>query len=768
MKFPVGRLAMSVSVLFGGSVPFAVNAASQVSVVNLSLESKIEAPRWMYDSKLKVRGAPLINYMIAAKKALMAKDRARCLPALAKSYALGKSLGPWIAWNQLQCAALPDKKGNVSTSALSAAIARVDGQPHWMLNGPAANLLRGAYVSALLTLTEQLIKTDRSAAWKNVNKLQVIHSWLNADERARVYSWAGELAFVEQNLLAAQEFLQRSLSEKDNADLREKIESIRRTLLAGKHPAGTVEKGAEKTAKINEDIGISEDEKEIFARMNRSMDAQDYVSAVEDGLELIEKFPGSRRALDASDRVLEIYLSVSNRSEDKFRHVRETIVRTMLNADSGRLARWANSAYQRGNYADALNLAERSYTKYAGNPESTKILLLAGKAALASGEQGEAVTMFERLVKQHGGTPEAVEAIFHLGLLQYRNKHWSQAAAEFERLLAITNNKDYEYRALYWQWRAHQKLDPSKAAPYAEPLMTKYPLTYYGLRATAETNGGQLELPNAKVSAKADFHFLEADRLAWERLIMLLKAGWFKEADRELETLPDAQSTDERLVRAKLLAAAMRYDLATQTLNKAFDENPDLQQLSVLKIVFPHEYDAWISRESKGLGVGANWIRALIRQESSFRPEAKSSSGALGVMQLLPLTGQELAREFKVKDFTLPDTLFDPDINIRLGSTYLARMIHNFNGNVPLALAAYNAGPSRLRRWMAARKDITPLDNANSSAPEVEVWIDELPWDETSFYVKSVLRNWLIYRLLDGSKVAVGEPIWLDAKPAPR
>jgi soluble lytic murein transglycosylase len=137
-------------------------------------------------------------------------------------------------------------------------------------------------------------------------------------------------------------------------------------------------------------------------------------------------------------------------------------------------------------------------------------------------------------------------------------------------------------------------------------------------------------------------------------------------------------------------------------------------------------------------------------------------------MQLLPMTGQELAHDFKIKDYSVPESLYDPDINIKLGSNYLARMIHNFNGNVPLAVAAYNAGPTRLRRWMAARKDITPLENANTSSPEVEVWIDELPWDETSFYVKAVLRNWMIYRLLDGSKVTMSEPIWLDAKPAPR
>ncbi len=68
---------------------------------------------------------------------------------------------------------------------------------------------------------------------------------------------------------------------------------------------------------------------------------------------------------------------------------------------------------------------------------------------------------------------------------------------------------------------------------------------------------------------------------------------------------------------------------------------------------------------------------------------------------------------------------------------------------------------------VGSRKDVSPLEIAPTSAPEVEVWVDELPWDETSFYVKAILRNWMIYKLLDGSKLTLSEPIWVDAKPNP-
>ena len=752
--------------LISAMVPGCVFAAAGVTVTSLSLDQNIEAPRWMFDPKAKIKGGALIELMVEAKKALLAKDRARCLTALQKAVGLGKSLGPWLAWNQLQCAQLKDKKGGVSIEALTAVVNKIDGQPKWLLYGPPAGPLKSAYVSALLALAEVQSKNDRRAAWKTVDKLQQVKNWLTSEERANVYRWAGELAFIEQNLQSAAEFLSRSLSEKENSELRDKMESIKSSLLGNKKALVAPGKPA---ATGNEDLGISDDEKEIFTRMNRAYDSQDYVSAIEDGIELIQKFPGSRRSSEATDRVLDIYLSVSGKTEEKFRHVRETVVREMLKADAGRLHRWANNAYARGNYVDALNLSEKAYIKYDGQSEGTKALLLAGRSALASGEYDDANAHLELLLKKHGGTPEAAEAAFRLGLLQYRNRRYPQAAAFFERLLALgAGSKDFEYRALYWQWRAQQKIDKEKSAGFAMPLLTRFPLSYYGLRAQAELNGGQLELKNGPVAVKAEFRLLDSERLAWERLMILSKAGWLKEAEKEIEALPDAQNEEERVIRARLWAAALRYDNAVQNINKAMDANPELMQIPVLKIVFPYEYSNWIARESKDRGVGEDWIRSLIRQESTFRPDAKSSSAAMGVMQLLPATAQELVRDLKIRDFQVPESLYDPDINIKLGSTYLARMIKNFNGNIPLALAAYNAGPTRLRRWLNARKDLGGLEATNSSAPEVELWMDELPWDETSFYVKAILRNWLIYRLLDGSKVALSEPIWVDAKPVAR
>ena len=119
---------------------------------------------------------------------------------------------------------------------------------------------------------------------------------------------------------------------------------------------------------------MSDEEKEVYSRMTHAIDSQDYVSAIEDGIELIQKFPGSRRASEAADRILDIYLSVSNRTEEKFRHVHESVVREMLKVDAARHRALGEQCLCPAKLSDALTLPKKAYTKYDGQPESTKCL----------------------------------------------------------------------------------------------------------------------------------------------------------------------------------------------------------------------------------------------------------------------------------------------------------------------------------------------------------------------------------------------------------
>ncbi|MYK69511.1 MAG: lytic transglycosylase domain-containing protein, partial [Gammaproteobacteria bacterium] len=131
-------------------------------------------------------------------------------------------------------------------------------------------------------------------------------------------------------------------------------------------------------------------------------------------------------------------------------------------------------------------------------------------------------------------------------------------------------------------------------------------------------------------------------------------------------------------------------------------------------------------------------MAALMRQESAFDAEIVSSAGAVGLMQVMPETGRELALREGPRPFS-PAALRVADVNLHLGSRYLAQMLARYDGQLPLVLSAYNAGPSRANRWRRLPE-----------ASDLQRFTERIPFFETRNYVKSVERNLRVYRWLYG------------------
>jgi soluble lytic murein transglycosylase len=146
---------------------------------------------------------------------------------------------------------------------------------------------------------------------------------------------------------------------------------------------------------------------------------------------------------------------------------------------------------------------------------------------------------------------------------------------------------------------------------------------------------------------------------------------------------------------------------------------------------FPIAYaDTFISH-ARRVNIPVQWSLAIARQESSFMTDAKSSAGALGVMQLMPATAKQVAAKIGVS-YASDKSLTSPDLNIRLGTNYLGQMLRKFDNNRILASAAYNAGPGRVSQWL------------NPNVP-FDVWIEVIPFTETRNYVQNVLMFSSIY-----------------------
>ncbi len=151
-----------------------------------------------------------------------------------------------------------------------------------------------------------------------------------------------------------------------------------------------------------------------------------------------------------------------------------------------------------------------------------------------------------------------------------------------------------------------------------------------------------------------------------------------------------------------------------------------------LELRFPLEYRPWIEKQAATRKLDSAWVFAVVRQESAFLSDARSSAGALGLMQLMPNTARSVAQSLG-KGSPRKTDLFKPSINISYGTAYLRRVMDAFGQHPVLATAAYNAGPHRVRAWMP-----------ETSMP-ADIWVETVPFPETRGYLRHVLAYTIIY-----------------------
>lgn len=151
---------------------------------------------------------------------------------------------------------------------------------------------------------------------------------------------------------------------------------------------------------------------------------------------------------------------------------------------------------------------------------------------------------------------------------------------------------------------------------------------------------------------------------------------------------------------------------------------------------FPQAFKPWVTKYSDKAGVANEWVWSIMRAESLYKSDVISPVGAKGLLQIMPYTARNLARLAGDPEND-PPNLIDPETNIRLGSQYLARLKQKFKGSLPLAAAAYNAGPHRVEAWLV-----------NFGHLETDEFIEHIPFLETRNYVKKVVRNHTFYRRL--------------------
>jgi soluble lytic murein transglycosylase len=233
---------------------------------------------------------------------------------------------------------------------------------------------------------------------------------------------------------------------------------------------------------------------------------------------------------------------------------------------------------------------------------------------------------------------------------------------------------------------------------------------------------------------------------------LLHTLGLDADAERELADSEEvirrshAPRGDEALCRlyGKLAEAGRRYRVGQRAARwSELDRAPAADNRWLWECVYPRPYEPLVRAAESEKTLPTDLIYAVMRQESGFSPAVDSPAKAVGLLQLIPPTAANVARELSLEYDPL--LLSSPDYNIRLGAHYLRKVLQTFGDNVALGAAAYNAGPRAVSRWLDKGGEDLPLD----------IWVARIPYDETRNYVMRVIGNQARYAYLSGGESAV-------------
>jgi soluble lytic murein transglycosylase len=394
-------------------------------------------------------------------------------------------------------------------------------------------------------------------------------------------------------------------------------------------------------------------------------------------------------------------------------------------------------------------------------------------AQLRQGEgvYDEAAGLYEELQLKFPSSEDPDAALWYAGLARYRAGDVEKAVDNWQSLLENYPDSIYGPKTRYWLGKVGAKPQAPGAIGYWEQLLAEFPDTYYALRVQ-QLNAGEPLTATQLITTPVepppwDGAKFEAEILPWLR-------GWTEvPTGTESLTLPITVTQGPDLLRGQILlevglrgealplfervrssvnsdplalAALGRffrerglYGLAASCATRLADLWPegDIHDapLALRYLAYPLAYTDLLSAEAQSRGLDPLLLAALVRQESLFEPAAESQAGARGLTQVMPATGEEIAQDLGVKDFVVDD-LYRPSINVRFGAFYLASQMQRFDGQILVALAAYNAGPGNALQWL------------ESGGNDPDLFVEVITAVQSRLYLQGVYEQYAIYERL--------------------
>lgn len=401
---------------------------------------------------------------------------------------------------------------------------------------------------------------------------------------------------------------------------------------------------------------------------------------------------------------------------------------------------------RKGRVASASELLAKPIDSFARPDLWARERIILARRSLEDGLISTAYAM----VRDHGVKP--TNRVLYSGAEWYAGwvalQFLNEPAWAYDHFRNVYRNVSFPIsraRGAYWSGRAAAALGKSNEAKTWYEIAAIYPETYYGHLAIHQLDKkAHLSLPDdaprpADIVERVEGH--ELARVA--RLLVEVNArNRVRPFVLRLAALDD--SNDWKQVVAAFSRSIGRPDLAiliAKRVRQSGDLMIDASHPTLAALGLPVD-------EDKAM-VNPALVHAIIRQESGFFVQARSHAGARGLMQVMPATAQLVSKKHKLK-YVPAKLQTDPVQNMKIGRTYLADLVEQFDGSYILALAAYNAGPNRAKRWIREFGDprtaeVDPID-----------WVEMVPFNETRNYVQRVMENLQVYRtLLHGDEKAL-------------
>ncbi len=360
-----------------------------------------------------------------------------------------------------------------------------------------------------------------------------------------------------------------------------------------------------------------------------------------------------------------------------------------------------------------------------------------------------------RTVIEQFAADVSLDARSRLALCQAQTGDTAGAEATWQAL-TTTEQPDRQAEGLYWQAKLSAS-DKERAASLYRQAMLTAPASIYGARAAQALGEWPAPAAGDQSQGAAEAWLLKNTGHSPEDMAAARKAV---EDDPDVaharalfeQGMRDVALKHLRLARDRARHDPLRLYLVARTANVmggeaagtsaadmlVADLGTSIASLpfDILAQVYPRPYQALVESAAAKQGVDPNLLYAIMRQESRFEPSVESSAGARGLAQVLPTTGESVARSLGMAKFDAAD-LFKPAVNIPIGATFLAQQLKRFDGEVWAAVAAYNAGPNAVPRWQNSSRD-----------PDAQ--IEAVDYPETRTYLQRVLGNWTMYHMLYG------------------